>query len=145
MINGIKEMMDFAEEQLDMFAYWDNSLTDPRDMSIKEMVEEFAVKAEQKSDKEMSATLIEEEFEEWSDQYHNGIDDTNELKELADLLYVIYGYGRAKGWDLDEAVRRVHKNNIGRMYQPDGAIKRRADGKIIKNPSYPKVVLDDLT
>jgi predicted HAD superfamily Cof-like phosphohydrolase len=144
MINGMKEMMDFAEEQLDMFAYWDNTLTDPRDMSVKDMVAEFAVKADQKPNKEMSATLIEEEFEEWSEQYHNGIDDTNELKELADLVYVVYGYARAKNWDLDEAVRRVHKNNVGRMYQPDGAIKRRADGKIVKNPSYPKVDLKDL-
>ena len=48
------------------------------------------------------------------------------------------------GYDLDEAVRRVHINNMGRMLQPDGTIKRREDGKIIKNPDYPKVKLDDL-
>ena len=67
-----------------------------------------------------------------------------ELKELADLVYVIYGYANARGFDLDEAVRRVHENNMGRMYQDDGTIWRRDDGKIIKNKNYPKVSLDDL-
>ena len=56
----------------------------------------------------------------------------------------LYGYANTRGWDLDEAVRRVHDNNMGRMYQPDGTIKRREDGKIIKNKDYPKVKLEDL-
>jgi predicted HAD superfamily Cof-like phosphohydrolase len=59
-------------------------------------------------------------------------------------VYVIYGYANARGWDLDEALYRVHSNNLGRMYQPDGSIKRREDGKIEKNDSYPKVDLGDL-
>ena len=33
---------------------------------------------------------------------------------------------------------------MGRMYQPDGTIKRRDDGKILKNKEYPKVDLADL-
>lgn len=43
-----------------------------------------------------------------------------------------------------EAFTRVHKNNMGRVFQSDGTIKRREDGKILKNPDYPKVVLKDL-
>jgi len=57
---------------------------------------------------------------------------------------VIYGYALARGWDLDEAVTRVHENNMARMKQDDGTIKRREDGKIIKNPNTPKVNLKDL-
>jgi predicted HAD superfamily Cof-like phosphohydrolase len=57
---------------------------------------------------------------------------------------VIYGYANAKGWDLAEAVLRVHNNNVGRCIQPDGSIKRRADGKVMKNPDYPKPNLSDL-
>jgi predicted HAD superfamily Cof-like phosphohydrolase len=68
----------------------------------------------------------------------------DELKELADLVYVIYGYAYAKGWNLDEALKRVHENNVARMTQDDGTIKRREDGKIIKNPNTPKVKLHDL-
>jgi predicted HAD superfamily Cof-like phosphohydrolase len=67
-----------------------------------------------------------------------------DLKELAGLVSSIYGYANAAGYDLDEAIRRVHANNLGRCLQPDGTIKRREDGKVIKNPDYPKVTLADL-
>jgi predicted HAD superfamily Cof-like phosphohydrolase len=59
-------------------------------------------------------------------------------------VYVCYGYANAMGYNLDEALRRVHENNLGRCLQPDGSVKRRADGKILKNEDYPKVKLDDL-
>ena len=85
--------------------------------------------------------LVEEEYQEWEMEKRH---TEGELKELADLVYVIYGYALAMGYDLDEALCRVHSNNIGRMTQPDGTIKRRKDGKIIKNPDYPKVDLSDL-
>jgi len=70
--------------------------------------------------------------------------EADEPKLLADLVYVIYGYANACGYDLDEAIRRVHANNLGRCVQPDGSILRREDGKIIKNKVYPKVDLSDL-
>jgi predicted HAD superfamily Cof-like phosphohydrolase len=60
------------------------------------------------------------------------------------LVYVCYGYASTFGWNLDEALARVHQNNLGRCIQPDGSIQRRADGKILKNPDYPKVELHDL-
>lgn len=88
-----------------------------------------------------SATLMGEEYTEWLASPQG---TTEELKELADLVYVIYGYAQSLGYDLDEALYRVHSNNLGRMYQPDGTIKRREDGKVIKNPDYPKVDLRDL-
>lgn len=85
------------------------------------------------------------------------------LKEICDLAYVIAGsdveWGdnghvhrisqielicSVLGMDFVEAFRRVHLNNMGRMYQDDGTIQRREDGKIIKNPNYAKVDLSDL-
>ena len=120
---------------------------DPRDVGQRktptEMVKEYAKVSEQKPDTDLYQTLIDEEFVEWYDEANTGT-NAAELKELADLLYVIYGYANARGWDVGEALERVHKNNMGRMYQPDGTIKRRADGKIVKNPDYPKVSLEDL-
>lgn len=89
---------------------------------------------------ELRETLIKEEVEELI----KAPNKENALKELADIVYVVYGYAVTFGWNLDEAVRRVHENNIGRMYQPDGTIKRREDGKILKNKSFPKVDLSDL-
>jgi predicted HAD superfamily Cof-like phosphohydrolase len=91
-------------------------------------------------DPDMYETLIKEEFQEFIEEN----DPENKLKELTDLMYVIYGYAYAKGWNIDEAFYRVYENNLGRMVQPDGTIKRREDGKIIKNKDFPKVNLSDL-
>jgi len=117
-----------------------NSVDDPRDKTPLDMVKEYQEVSGQTPTPELYEELIREEYFEWIDDQGN----PNELKELSDLVYVIYGYANAKGWDLDEAVRRIHDNNMGRMYQPDGTIKRREDGKVIKNKSYPKVNLEDL-
>jgi predicted HAD superfamily Cof-like phosphohydrolase len=107
------------------------------------MVREFSRITQQLPNPALYAALIAEEHGEWHSEYLQDT-TTEQLKELADLVYVTYGYALAKGWDLTEAVYRVHKNNIGRCIQPDGSIKRREDGKIMKNPNYPKVDLNDL-
>ena len=109
--------------------------------SIMEMVREFSEKTQQAPDDQLYASLIIEEYGGWLDTpFHT----TEDLKELSDLVYVIYGYANAMNWDLDEAVRRVHQNNLDRVIQPDGTIKRREDGKILKRENPPKVVLEDL-
>jgi len=109
-----------------------------------DMVKEYQRVSGQEANANLYSALIDEEFGEWVNENRMGMSYSEELKELADLVYVIYGYANAKVWDLDEAVRRIHENNIGRMYQPDGTIKRREDGKVIRNKSYPKVDLSDL-
>lgn len=124
------------EEQT--FGYWSQE-TKPQ--TITEMVREFATKTGQTPNADLYDNLISEEFYEFRKEEPHTAD---ELKELADLVYVCYGYANALGYDLEEAVCRVHENNMGRMYQPDGTIKRRADGKIEKNKDYPKVDLSDL-
>ena len=128
-----------SEQDLEAFGYWSHQPAESR-KTPTEMVKEYAKTSGQKPDAGLYAELITEEFEEWVGEFA----PVPELKELADLLYVIYGYANAQGWDVEEALRRVHKNNMGRMYQPDGTIKRRADGKIEKNKDYPKVDLSDL-
>ena len=107
------------------------------------MVKEFSRLTGQVPNKTLYASLIIEEYKEWMSEYLHGSQEP-QLKELADLLYVIYGYANAMGWDLDEALQRVHDNNVGRCIQPDGTVKRREDGKILKNKDYPKVDLGDL-
>jgi hypothetical protein len=112
-----------------------------RCMTPMAMVKEFAEKTGQEPDTELYEDLIWEEVQEWDIEYPH---TTQDLKELADLVYVVYGYANACGYDLDEAVRRVHLNNLERVTQPDGSIKRREDGKILRNPDAPKVNLSDL-
>tara|TARA_R110000851_G_scaffold12862_4_gene44291 strand:- start:3624 stop:4010 length:387 start_codon:yes stop_codon:yes gene_type:complete len=115
-----------------------------------DMVREYAEVSQQEGTPELYQGLIHEEYAELQDETSNGVlaleeySPENELKEMADLVYVLYGYARVKGYNLDKAVERVHKNNMGRMYQPDGTILRRDDGKVMKNKDFPKVELGDL-
>lgn len=135
-----------TQEDIDAFAYWEKSEVEHK--TPMDYVREYQKATDQKPDARLYKILIREEYKEWLEALMygplNSEGDVAELKELADLLYVMYGYANAKGWNLDEAVKRVHENNMGRMYQPDGTIKRREDGKIIKNPEFPKVNLSDL-
>jgi hypothetical protein len=130
-------------EQIEMWEYWNPPKLDTSKLPINRLPVIFAERMGQTPDPSRSANLIKEEYLEWVYSFGYG-DRLNELKELADLVYVIYGYADAMGWDLDEAIRRVHDNNVGRCIQPDGSIKRREDGKILKRIGYPEVDLEDL-
>ena len=65
------------------------------------------------------------------------------LKELADLVYVCYQYAENQGWDLDEALDRVHKSNMSKLDE-DGKPIFRKDGKVLKGPNYASPNLEDL-
>ncbi len=65
------------------------------------------------------------------------------LKELADLVYVCYQYASNMGWDLDEALHRVHVSNMSKLDE-DGNVIRRDDGKVLKGPNYKPPNLTDL-
>tara|TARA_Y100000015_G_C2327366_1_gene59527 strand:- start:100 stop:486 length:387 start_codon:yes stop_codon:yes gene_type:complete len=94
--------------------------------------------------------LIAEEFEEFTEAHLEAVDNlTNKrarehaLKELADLCYVAYQYAAAAGWDLDEALTRVHESNLSKLDDDLRPIKR-ADGKVMKGPNYKPANLIDL-
>ena len=52
-------------------------------------------------------------------------------KELADLLYVVYGTAVSVGIDMEPVFREVHRSNMSKV----GGHKR-ADGKWVKPPTY---------
>lgn len=111
-------------------------------MTPLEMAREFAKAMNQNPDPSMSSELIDEEYKEWDEAYTYE-DDKSELKELADLIYVVYGYANVMGWDLDEAVRRVHLSNMSKLGD-DGKPIYREDGKVMKGPNYKPPELGDL-
>ena len=84
-------------------------------------------------------TLVKEEYEEVAE----ATEAENLLKELADLVYVTYGYAATFGWDLDEAVRRVHASNMSKL-DASGEPIYREDGKVLKGPFYQEPNLTDL-
>ena len=90
----------------------------------------------------LATKLIAEEFIEFMDE--NGFNQAALLKELADLVYVCYGYADRFGWDLDEAFRRVHLSNMSKLDPVTGKPIFREDGKILKGSAYKEPNLRDL-
>ena len=86
--------------------------------------------------------LIDEEWSEFHEAYHMK-DDCDQLKELADLVYVCYQFAASQEWDLDEAMRRVHESNMSKL-DDNGKPIYRADGKVLKGPNYKEPHLLDL-
>lgn len=117
-------------------------------MTPLDMVREFATSMRQPINQtyrtvshleDLRFRLVTEEFEEVAKA-----ESAEELlKELADLVYVTYGYAATYGWDLDEAVRRVHSSNLSKLGS-DGKPLYREDGKILKGPRYAPPDLSDL-
>ena len=91
----------------------------------------------------MQRDLIVEEFNEFLYAVENeGYDE--ELKELADLVYVCFQYAENMEWDLEKALCRVHRSNMSKLGN-DGKPIRRRDGKVLKGPNYQPPNLSDLT
>ena len=65
------------------------------------------------------------------------------LKELADLIYVCAQYAENMDWDIEQALRRVHKSNMSKLGD-DGKPVKRKDGKVLKGPNYKPPDLSDL-
>jgi len=91
--------------------------------------------------------LVEEEYQEFlSAALEMPIftsDLENLLKEMVDLLYVIYGMAATFGWDIDTAFNRVHASNMSKL-GADGKPIYREDGKVLKSKNYIPPDLSDL-
>lgn len=93
--------------------------------------------------------MITEEFTEFLaastdvfDHVQNYHNREAALKELADLVYVCFQFAAAAGWDLNEALDRVHKSNLSKLV--DGKPVKREDGKVLKGENYKPPILTDL-
>tara|TARA_R100001163_G_scaffold24155_2_gene20099 strand:- start:963 stop:1247 length:285 start_codon:yes stop_codon:yes gene_type:complete len=91
----------------------------------------------------MQRDLIVEEFKEFM---YAATEETyaDELKELADLVYVCFQYAENMEWDLEEALNRVHKSNMSKLGLDGKPIYRKKDGKVLKGPNYQPPNLFDL-
>ena len=82
--------------------------------------------------------LIQEEFEELKEAM--GKQDLAAIaKELADLLYVVYGTAVSYGIDMDPVIREVHRSNMSKI----GGYKRE-DGKWVKPPTYSPAAIEPI-
>jgi len=101
-------------------------------VSNQEMIAEFREAFGVKPDRIRDWSLVEEEFDELGEEPRPG---ASELKELADLVYVCYQFAASNGYDLDQALRRVHASNMSKI-GPEGQIERNRAGKVLKGPHY---------
>ena len=99
---------------------------------------------------EMRVDLIDEEvkevLKELTMDYRPGggrMDKAAITKELADLLYVVYGFAVTFGLPIDEVFERVHRSNMSKLGD-DGKPIYREDGKVLKGPNYQPPDLTDL-
>lgn len=82
--------------------------------------------------------LIQEEFDELKESMVEG-NLPALAKEMADLLYVVYGTAVSYGIDMEPVFREVHRSNLSKV----GGYKRE-DGKWVKPPTYSPAKIEPL-
>lgn len=87
--------------------------------------------------------IIEEVTELWTATNNHDIIEVADA--ITDILYILLGTACEYGVidKLEECWDLVHQNNMGKVH-PDGTIKRREDGKILKPEGFRKVELSTL-
>jgi predicted HAD superfamily Cof-like phosphohydrolase len=88
--------------------------------------------------KQLRIRLIQEEFDELKESMANG-NLAAVAKEMADLLYVVYGTAVSYGIDMKPVFKEVHRSNLSKV----GGYKR-ADGKWVKPPTYSPAKLEPI-
>ena len=101
-----------------------------------------------RAQRSIQKTLIVEEVKEFLEAEQvmiNGFtrNESDCLKELADVVYVCFQFAAAMDWDLDQAMLRVHESNLSKLDE-DGKPVYREDGKVLKGPNYQPPDLSDL-
>ena len=132
------------DDSLEYYTYQEVKQKTPLDMVVDFQIafnQPVGVKYEYLSELDnLRFRLVKEEFEEVKE----AMEPEHLLKELADLVYVVYGYAATFGWDLDEAVRRVHISNMSKLDPTTGKPIYREDGKVLKGSNYKEPDLSDL-
>jgi predicted HAD superfamily Cof-like phosphohydrolase len=75
--------------------------------------------------------LIKEEYEEFLEACIAN-DDTEQLDACFDMMWVIIGFMKARGWDCEAAWDEGAKSNLIKIDPITGKVIRREDGKILK-------------
>ena len=89
----------------------------------------FPVQENPQSD--LYKNLIKEEIEEfWEADEAN--DDVERLDACFDMIWVIVGYARSRGWDINKAWEHGAGTNLSKIDPETGLVRRREDGKILK-------------
>jgi predicted HAD superfamily Cof-like phosphohydrolase len=78
-----------------------------------------------------------EEVKEWEESAICNDDVDKRAKELADILYTVFGTIITEGLQdyMEQAFDAVHQSNMSKMGE-NGKPVKRIDGKVLKGPNY---------
>lgn len=106
-------------------------------MSVFKDVEKFLVAVGQSANwdnleqAKLYKKLIVEEFAEFLEADIND-DDTERLDACFDMIWVIVGYMKSRGWDCENSWVEGSLSNLSKIDPETGLVRRREDGKILK-------------
>ena len=88
--------------------------------------------------------LIAEEYDEFC---HAVVmrDDVEQLDACMDMIWVILGYCRMKGYDVDGAWAEVARSNLMKINSETGKVNKREDGKVLKPEGWTPPQLKQFT
>jgi NTP pyrophosphatase (non-canonical NTP hydrolase) len=81
--------------------------------------------------------IMIEEIKEWKQSAIYNEDARNRAKELADILYTVFGTIITEGLQdyIEQVFDEVHKSNMSKL-DSSGKPVKRADGKVLKGANY---------
>jgi len=80
---------------------------------------------------ELYKKLIIEEYSEFIEADINN-DDVERIDACFDMIWVIVGYMKSRGWDCEGIWDEGAKSNLSKIDPTTGSVRRREDGKILK-------------
>lgn len=79
--------------------------------------------------------LIYEEYEEFLDAIAV-TDDAETLDACFDMIWVIVGYMKSRGWNCSAAWEEGAKSNLAKIDPETGTVLKREDGKVMKPANW---------
>lgn len=75
--------------------------------------------------------LIDEEYAEFIEAWRDN-DDTEKADACFDMIWVIVGYMKSRGWNCEAIWNEGSDSNLAKIDPTTGKVIRREDGKILK-------------
>jgi predicted HAD superfamily Cof-like phosphohydrolase len=87
--------------------------------------------ADESDQSKLYKKLIDEEYSEFIEAWNEN-NDVEKIDACFDMMWVIVGYMKSRGWDCETIWDEGAKSNLSKIDPETGFVKRREDGKILK-------------
>jgi predicted HAD superfamily Cof-like phosphohydrolase len=87
--------------------------------------------ADESDQSKLYKVLIDEEYDEFIKAWNEN-DDVEKIDACFDMMWVIVGYMKSRGWDCEGIWDEGAKSNLSKIDPVTGSVRRRDDGKILK-------------